>query len=192
MVYTTQMLFEKLQSFKDPAGKIMRMTKQGELFVLTRGIYETDGKAPGHALAPIIYGPSYLSFDYALSLYGLIPEAVYEYTSATFDKKKTKKYENHFGRFTYRDVPKDAYPLGIRIIEENGYAYPIATPEKALCDKLYSISPVTSKKELNELLFDNLRIDEDEFESLDWDVLAELCDKYHANNLKFLKKMIGR
>ena len=28
------------------------------------------------------------------------------------------------------------------------YSYQVATPEKALCDKLYTISPVTSVKEL--------------------------------------------
>ncbi len=192
MVLTVKMLLEKLHTYKDPSGKIMRMTRCGELFVLTRGIYETNRATPGYLLAPVIYGPSYLSFDYALSRYGLIPEAVYAFTSATYDKKKSKEYENVFGRFTYRDVPKDAYPFGINLITENEYSYQIATPEKALCDKLYSVSPVTSVRELRGLLFDDLRIDETEFDKLDFDTLSELCDVYHTNNLKYLKKLIRR
>ena len=45
-------------------------------------------------------------------------EAVYTVTSATFEKKKKKKYETVFGTFTYRNVPSEAFPLGIRLIQE--------------------------------------------------------------------------
>lgn len=192
MVYTTQTLADELRSYSDPAGKIMRMTKNGELFTLTRGLYETDRTTPGHYLAPIIYGPSYLSFDYALSRYGLIPEAVYAYTSATFDKKKTKEYTNIFGRYTYRDVPKSCYPFGVNVVEENGYAYLIASPEKALCDKLYSVSPTKCIKDLEVLLFYDLRIDESEFAKLNMRDLSVLCGLYHSDNMKYLAKLIGR
>ena len=68
---------------------------------MTRGLYETDRNAPAYLLAGSIYGPSYISFEYALSRYGLIPEAVYAVTCATFEKKKKKKYETPFGTFTY-------------------------------------------------------------------------------------------
>lgn len=57
-------------------------------------------------------------------------------------KGKTKRYENAFGTFLYRDVPAAVYPLGVEIKVEGGYSYQIASPEKALCDKLYSLSPV--------------------------------------------------
>ncbi len=88
MIITTSMLMDKLREYSDPAGRIMRMKRDGEIYQLTRGIYETDRNTSGYCLEGAIYGPSYLSFDYALSLYGLIPEAVYTYTSATFGKKK--------------------------------------------------------------------------------------------------------
>ena len=166
MIFTSSMLVEQLREYSDPFGKIKRMKNSGSLFQLTRGLYETDPKVPGYCLAGAIYGPSYLSFDYALATYGLIPEAVYTFTSATFEKKKAKEYENHYGRFSYRDVPSNAYPFGIVIKEENGYVYRIATPEKALCDKLYIMPPVMSQKELVNLLFDSLRIDQTEFEKL--------------------------
>ena len=43
-----------------------------------------------------------------------------------------------FGVFTYRDVPIEAYSEEILLKEENVYSFQIATPEKALCDKLYT------------------------------------------------------
>lgn len=192
MILTTSMLLDQLQRYSDPAGKILRMKREGELLQLTRGIYETDKNAPGYCLAGAIFGPSYLSFDYALSFYGLIPEAVYTFTSATFDKKKVREQENHFGRFTYRDVPPEAYPFGISIKEENGYVYQMATQEKALCDKLYTMPPVTSQKEIERMLFEDLRIDRNEFEKLHTDEILQIGDRYHSNNLKYLMKYLRR
>ena len=192
MIITTSILMDKLREYGDPAGRIMRMKRDGEIYQLTRGIYETDRNTSGYCLAGAIYGPSYLSFDYALSLYGLIPEAVYTYTSATFGKKNAKEYTNAFGRFTYRDVPADAYPFGITVKEENGYIWQIATPEKALCDKLYIMPPVTSQRDIEKMLFDDLRIDNTEFQKLNTDDILQIGDKYHCSNLKYLMKYLRR
>ena len=192
MILTTQMLVERYNNYVNPNAKIKREVNEEKLFPLTRGLYETDGFVSGHCLAGAIFGPSYLSFDYALSVYGLIPEAVYVFTSATFDKKKASKIENHFGRFTYRDVPTDAYPFGVEIKEENGYVYRIASPEKAFCDKLYSMPPVTSQREIGRMLFEDLRIDRTEFEKLNTEGIMEIGEKYHANNLKYLIRYLRR
>ena len=127
----------------------------------------------------------------ALSVHALIPEAVYNtYTSATFRKGKTKRYENAFGTFLYRDVPAAVYPLGVEIRVEGGYSYQIASPEKALCDKLYSFSPVYSVRALKELLFDDLRIDEAAFFALHKDDISQLAPLYRATNLKLLAKFM--
>ena len=193
MIYSFDDLQIKFQGYTDIKGKIRREVQAGRLIPVARGLYETDQTISGKYLAGRIYGPSYLSFDFALYVYSLIPEAVYNtYTSATFDKRKTKKYQNQFGVFTYRDIPTEVYPLGVLIIEENGYSYQIATPEKALCDKLYTISPVSNLTELKELLFDDLRIDEDEFEKLDHNTLETLAPLYHSTNLNLLAKLIRR
>ena len=89
MIVTYQMLKESLSDYKNPDNKIKRMSDGGEIVKLTRNLYETNVNTPGHLVADAIYSPSYLSFDYALSYYGLIPEMVYIYTSATFNKKKS-------------------------------------------------------------------------------------------------------
>lgn len=77
----------------------------------------------------MIFGSSCLSLEYALAVYDLLPEAEYTCTFVTFDRKK-REVENHFGRFSYRDMPPDAYSFGILFWEENGYIYRIASPKK--------------------------------------------------------------
>lgn len=187
MIKTTSILIQELAEYANPKDKIKRLVREGKLFPLVRGYYETDKMTPGYYLANCIYAPSYLSFDFALSYYGLIPEAVYEFTSATYDKKKLKTHTNAFGTFTYRDIPNAVYPYGIKIVEENGYVFQIASPEKALCDKLYELSPISNQRELEELLFENLRIDRSEFDQLDQEQILSIADQYHCTNVLFLQ-----
>jgi len=191
MIITIAQLKTKYQSLVDKNGKIARDVKQGKLFPLVKGLYETDPNADGAKLAQFIYGPSYVSFDYVLYKNGLIPEAVYKtYTCATFNKKKIKTYTNHFGTFVYRDVPKDVFPMGIQVYQEGEYTYWVATSEKALCDKLYALPPVRTIKAFRTLLFVDLRLDETEFARLNQEDLLELAPLYHATNLQWLTKLI--
>jgi predicted transcriptional regulator of viral defense system len=192
MIKTTQMLMDELQEYVNPTAKIRRLVDKGELISVVRGLYETDANIPGYYLAPIIYGPSYLSFEFALAYHSLIPEAVYNFTSATFEKKKTKQYETPYGTFTYRDVPSEAYPFGIVLHSENGYGFQIASPEKAICDELYKISPVSNRNELERLLFDDLRIDREQFSNLNLSDLFEIATFYHTQNHKLLQAYLRR
>lgn len=190
MIKTIEDLKLKYKDFCDVNGKIRREIKLGTYIPIIRGLYETDNTTPGYYLSSYIYGPSYLSFDYALSYYGMIPERVSNYTSATYNKQKTKKYITPFGTYIYRDIPKAAYPFDILAIEENNYVYYIASKEKALCDKLYSLKTVTSLKQLKKMIFEDLRIYSDELFSLDMGKLSMLITKYKSKNLMLLKKYI--
>lgn len=192
MIKTTKILLNEYSNYTKPHDKIKRLVESKKLIPIVKGLYETDSTIPGHYLAGAICGPSYLSFEFALSFYGLIPEAVYTFTSASFMKRKSKEYKTPFGYFTYQDVPKLAYPLGVKIINENGYTFQIATPEKALCDKLYSLSPLQNQAELQSLLFDNLRIDENEFNKLNKEDIEILAKKYKSTNVNLLSKFIRR
>ena len=193
MIYTTEMLSEKYSNFFDSNSKINREAKKGNLIYIKRGLYETNPNVNGVMLSQFIYGPSYLSFDYVLSFYSVIPEAVYNtYTCATYDKNKKKIFKNVFGTYTYRDIPKAVYNLDVSVKVVGEYSYQIATIEKALCDKLYTISPIKSIKALTELLFEDLRIDQDEFNKLDKNKLLILAPPYHSTNLDFLVKFIKR
>ena len=190
MIITTQQLKEYYSSLSDPKGRILRDVKNGKLFPLVKGIYETDPNASGHNLAQFIYGPSYISFDFVLHNRGLIPEAVYHtITCATFNKRKIKTYKNRFGTFIYRDVPKEVFSLGVVAIMNGQYSYQVATPEKALCDKLYTLSPVRSIGALKALLFEDLRIDEEELYKLDKEKILKIAPMYHSTNLNLLVKL---
>lgn len=192
MIKTTKMLLNEYSNYAKPYDKIKRLVKSKELTPIVKGLYETNPTISGQYLAGAICGPSYLSFEFALSFYGIIPEAVYTFTSATFMKRKSKQYKTPFGYFTYQDIPKLAYPFGVKIITENGYTFQIATPEKALCDKLYSLSPVQNQEDLRMLLFDNLRIDENEFNKLNKEDIEILSEKYKSKNVTLLSKFIRR
>ena len=186
------MLIEELHQYANPAAKIKRMINTGELTSVIKGLYETDASTPGHYLAGAIYGPSYLSFEFALAEYGLIPEAVYSFTSATCGKGRKKRYDTAFGTYLYRDVPVNVFSYGVNLSVENGYSFMMATPEKALCDMLYALPPCANQTSLGILLFEDLRLDKQIFDGLSKTDLAELAGLYSTKNHKLLISMIGR
>ena len=186
MIKTTAMLRDELRRYANPAAKISRMMDSGQLTPLIKGLYETDASVPGHCLAGVIYGPSYLSFEFALAWHGLIPEAVYSYTSATCGKGRKKRYDTAFGTFLYRDVPVAVFPYGTQLHLENGYSYTIASPEKAICDQLYTIPPCDNRAALNRCLHEDLRIEPAVFATLDMEALSELAGLYSTKNHRLL------
>lgn len=66
----------------------------------------------------------------------------------------------------------------------------MASKEKALCDKLYTLSPIKTIKDLKILLFEDLRIDEDMFYRLNKEDILKLALLYHSTNLNLLAKII--
>ena len=190
MIKTTSMLLQQYKSYANPAAKIGRMVRDGHLIPIIKGLYETDRAIPGHYLAGIIYGPSYLSFEFALAWHDLIPEAVYAFTSATCAKKRKKRYETEYGTFTFRDVPVSVFPYGTELHEENGYGFVIASAEKDICDQLYTCSPCANRAELQSLLFYDLRIDEATLRSIDSNKLMELAGLYQTKNHYLLISLI--
>lgn len=125
---------EVLRDVSDKRGRIARMIHSGELIRLRRGLYATRRDLDPLCLAGSIYGPSYVSLETALGYYGLIPEAVVEITSATL--KRPKEFENVFGRYRFRTVPAAIYPLGIERVTDSDVPFLIASPTKAVCDRI--------------------------------------------------------
>ncbi|MDI6841100.1 MAG: hypothetical protein QMD71_09715 [bacterium] len=107
---------------------------------MKRGLYilnESDRKIyPSRVfLANSLYSPSYVSTEYALGFYDLIPEKVEDVTSIT--TKKTAKFTNAFGTFLYQHVKTDLFFGFTQIEDENGFPVLIAEPEKAMLDFIY-------------------------------------------------------
>jgi hypothetical protein len=177
-------------------AKISYMNKQGILIRLKKGLYTfgglyQDSSVDTIAIANRLYSPSYVSFDYALSYYGLIPERVYEVTSATLHFKKV--FETPFGRFAYRPIPMEVYALGVDWLydERDGGKF-IATPEKALCDKIRGDRGVGRLKQekMREYLMYDLRIEWEALLGLDVGLIEEIANKYKSYNLKSLSSIL--
>ena len=194
MVYTFNELKIKYKEYSNIKTKVSRLVAKGDLISLKNGLYTDENKNP-LVFAEKIYGPSYISFETALSIYNLIPERVYKITSATFNKRKSKQYVNKCGTYIYKDVPKSVFHLDIVTMGSGEEAFLIASKEKALLDMLYSLPPIHSKKNLIVTLFNDLRIDVDEFKKLDFKKMRALCALYctsiHKQMYGFLGGLIG-
>ena len=188
-------LFDHLSS---PHEKIRIIEKDGQLIRLKRGLYVVDDRVSGKPInirlcANHIYGPSYVSLQWALRWYGLIPERVNTMTSIT--TKRTRMFENALGRFTYYQVKPDYFSIGIRSVEEHGVACLMACPEKTLCDTILydSYLPPQSVKRLEQYLEEDIRFDTDALRDFDVSII-EACtqtgrkEQILNNLIKIIKK----
>ena len=192
MIINSNMLKSKYSDYANINNKIKREIDSKKLYKIVNGIYETDPYVPAYLLSGIIYGPSYISFDYALSYYSIIPERVTTITYATYNKRKRKMYKTSFGVFTYQDIPKSVYSKEIILNIEGDYSYQIATLEKAICDKLYSLKPLHNINNLENMQFNDLRFNEDEFLKVDINKIEKLSKLYGSTNVKLLLKYLRR
>lgn len=192
MIVTTSMLRKRYSDYSNPLDKIKRDTESGIIFRLTRGIYETDKKTDPCLLTSSILSPSYLSFDWALAYYGLIPERVVAITSASLNVRKNKTFINYFGRYEYSDIPSRVFSEGLTYLENGDYIVKIATKEKAICDSLSKWRVVRNINDLKELLFVDKRIDEEEFANCDFKLMVRLASLYNKTNLDLLIKLIRK
>jgi len=173
-------LVSMLKEYRSPNDKIVRLIDEGWLVPIKKGLYavspeRTTIPISTPLLANLLYGPSYVSMDYALYHYGIIPERVVEVTSMT--TRRGKVYDIPIGRFSYTHSPLDFYPVGIdRVENTDKTGFLMASPEKALCDRLVFTRNlnIVSKRELQELLFDDLRLDEESITRFDPKVI-EVC-----------------
>lgn len=185
-------MLEELKVYGNPRTKLSRLVMAGAVTPIIRGLYETDKNAAPYLLAEAIYGPSYISFEYALSRYSLIPERVYGITSATCSRGKNKVYKTSFGTFLFHDIPSAAFPFGIQEVKEGDYTYRIAGPEKAICDMIYTLPTASNRTEFEHLLFDDIRIDEDEILELNPETVESFASKYRCRNVTRFSKLLRR
>ena len=161
--YTTLMYY--LSEYKSPRSKVTQLLRTGEIIRVKKGLYVFSSSQRRslislEVLANQIYGPSYVSLEYALAFYGLIPEFVAEVTSVT--TKRQKMYQTPVGRFSYTPLPTPLFSVGFTLMPQadSGSAL-IATPEKALADLFYTRKlKITTDSDLKALLFEDLRLNE--------------------------------
>ncbi|WP_342084826.1 type IV toxin-antitoxin system AbiEi family antitoxin domain-containing protein [Dyadobacter sp. OTU695] len=194
---TRQLLASLLKDHKEPNHKIDELLSAGLLEIVRDGLYMPTKKLSPFRSEPFLFanhlfGPSYVSFDSALSFYGLIPERVYEVTSATTNR--TERFNTSIGAFSFARLPLPYYSFGIRHLElGNEQHILIASPEKALFDKVVTTigAKLNSSKSATEYLIENLRIDEDNLQELDTKVMETwLGDAPKSKTLSMIIKSI--
>lgn len=173
---------------------VKRAVKEGLLVRVKRGLYLIATKIkrllPNEfELALIIYRPSFVSLESALSYHGWIPEAVY--TTTCVSTKRAKEFETPIGIFSYKCVPVEGFYIGVDRIETKTGSMFIATPWRALADLIY-----IKRKDWKNLvqLSNDLRIDIDTLVNSDKAQLRLLSKNYPNNRVKnnlkiFLKEI---
>jgi predicted transcriptional regulator of viral defense system len=168
----TQVLLGLLKGYSRPYDKIMEMVNQGILVQLRRGLYMTSSLVSPITPEPFLianhlYGPSYISLDSALFHWGLIPERVFEISSVT--PKISKKIMVQNVVYSYTHLPVAYSPLGIQSISlTKTQTVLIASPEKALCDKVITTAGINlrSRQQTLAFLIEDLRIEKDQLREL--------------------------
>ena len=172
-------LYSLYGDLKRPDEKVSELEQKGFIIRVKRDLYVVSSKVHGQEIsselvANHLYRPSYISFESALSHYGLIPERVYSMRSVCM--KLHKQYETQLGRFEYIKMPESYFPIGIhQEIINNSYSFLIATPEKALCDNIIASKnlKIQSVKAMREYLEEDLRFEMSSLTSFDVNIITK-------------------
>lgn len=158
--------------------------KKGVLIHVKRGVYlvgppYAKGACDPFELAEAIYGPSYISFESALSYHGWIPEAVYSTTSAC--AKRTKMIETKIGNFRYSHTPVAYFFMNVERRSNSESTFLIAEPWKAIGDMIYSYKK--NWRSVSSLSLD-LRIELDAMHNSDLASLAHIAAHYNSQRVR--------
>lgn len=196
---THQILTSLLHQYKRPNDKIKALKDKGIIKSVKRGIYVPGENAnmqmpESSLIANHIYGPSYLSMETALSHYGLIPERVYAVTSMT--TKPSKDFRTSIGLYSYSYLPLPYYAFGIQNVQlQENQNVIMATPEKALADKIVTTPGVILRSTNNaqNYVFENLRMDQSDLKDFDTSQMHSwLADAPKKESLEIVIKMIEK
>lgn len=147
-------------------AQVQRALKTGDVIQVRRGLYHLSRTVfprlvSVEVLANLIYGPSYVSFESALSYHGWIPEAVRNCLCVTSLRPRT--FETIHGLFSYTQIKQSPLLAGVQNVDSGRGTFFIATPLKALADMVAARGlDWTDCRPLVE----SLRIEPDDLESL--------------------------
>jgi predicted transcriptional regulator of viral defense system len=194
-----QTLLSLLSDYQKPRECISRMVKNNELMRLKNGFYlitdkirrGTNTLIPYEQVANLLYGPSYVSLEWALSFYGMIPERVHTVTSMTLGKNK--EYHTPIGDFVYYKLSSNSYSIGVtqKKATDSPGGFLMASPEKALADLVFKTCKGLDKEGVRQELLESKRIDREHFHRLDKVLLGEIAKAYHAKSVDYLADLVG-
>lgn len=157
---------------------LSRLVKAGVLVRLRKNAYKLFiGEADLEKAANELYFPSYLSFETALSKYGILSQIPYTLTFAT--TRPSKRIVLRDTEVEYRHLKSDLF-FGYTL--EGGKT--VAAAEKALLDELYLMSRGKAKIDIEEL----------DLREIDVGLLEEYAAKfpdYMGGLVAQVKKLVG-
>jgi len=191
-------LTDGLRGYARPRDRITTLLGRRAIVRIKKGLYvfgPTYRRAPysRELLANLIYGPSCISLEYALSYYGLIPEGVDTVTSVTTAKPRV--FTTPVGRFTYWPVPETVFWMGIDRVETgDGRAFLIARREKALCDTLVRRrgAEIRTLRHVETSLAVDLRIDLGDLRDLDAALVRVIARRWRSRRLRLFADLLAR
>lgn len=174
----------------DLASQLSRWARAGKIVSLRRGVYalgEPYRRRRPHPfeIANLLVRPSYVSLESALSLRGMLPEAVFATTSVTTSRPAV--YETQLGAFTFRHLAQGmfwGYSTERLGLADDAQAF-VARPEKALLDLLYLRSGADTPAFLRQLRLTRL-------EALDLKVLTQMAERSGKPKLTRAAEQIAR
>ena len=178
-------LLPLLADYRRPNDKIAALLARGDLVQLCRGLYLLGSELRTvpvslPLVANVLFGPSYVSLEFALGWHALIPEGVVEVSSVT--PRRTRELVTPVGRFSYTHLPLAVYGIGVRMEKtREGAGFLIASPEKALCDKVLLTRNLSamSVASMRAYLLDDLRMAPDALAALDVRIIQQCIEAGH-------------
>lgn len=192
-----QLAMDRLRNYRAPRDRLGHLCASGEVVRVRKGLYvpgwRRDQEPPVDplVLSGLIYGPSYVSLEAALSRHGLIPERVEEITCMT--SKRAKHFDTPLGRFRYAPVNEQVFGIGIRLEQARGGSFFLAEPEKALCDCLALMSGLTAARDVREALESDLRIEPEEvIRGFRLPLVTAIAAAYHRKSVSAFHRWLAR
>lgn len=179
-IIETFMLTSDVSELSKTRVQLSRWVKSGKLLKIRNGFYmlPDDYRASPSDLeyvSTFIHRPSYISLEYALASYNLIPEMVPNPTLITTKRPWRLQFKNHL--FIYRHIQPELF-WGYAAKGERNYETFLAEPEKAILDLFYFAREKISDSFFEEMRFQNT-------EELDLKKIMKYAKRF--NSRKILK-----
>ena len=157
-----------------------RWSKAGKVLRIHKGLYtlaDEYRKVPIEPayIAQHLHGPAYVSLQYALSWYHLIPEDVPLVTCVT--TARPKEIHTALGFFRYRHIKPDYFRGFHSVSLTTGDEVLFALPEKALLDLVYLTPGADSIEYIHEMRLQNT-------EEFNIDRLRSLCSVFSGKKMQ--------
>lgn len=186
------LLKDRFSSYKSPRKKIFDLTQNGFLFRVKRNQYfnlksEEFKSVQVENISNSLYFPSYVSAQWALQYYGLLPDRVHTITAVT--TRISREFKTPIGVFSFRHLHKHRYPCGYFMQSLDGKSFLIARPEKALLDYVNLMKEKMfwkTRDDISDFLLEDLRVDvQGLLRLIKKEDLLELLPYYHRNSKEY-------